>query len=65
MQFMLPSNKVCNYICGLSNKFFNFKAINVLVSCISYDKMFYTFAGSEISTILTSSCCVELKENIL
>ena len=42
--------------------FFNFKTIVVLFSSISYDKMFYTFAGSQISTIMTSDCCVELRE---
>ena len=45
---MLPSNKVCGYNCGFSNYFLNCKAIIVLFSSISYDKMFYTFAGSQI-----------------
>ena len=62
---MLPSNKVCGYNCGFSIKILNFKAIIVLFSSISYDKMFYTFAGSQISTIMTSGCCVELQENII
>ena len=43
---MLPSNKVCGNNCGFSNSFLNFKAIIVLFSSISYDKMFYIFAGS-------------------
>ena len=51
---MLPSNTVCGYTCGFSNYFLNFKAIIVLFSSISYDKMFYTLAGSQISTIMTS-----------
>ena len=62
---MLPSNKVCGYNCGFSNTFLNFKAIIVLFSSISYDKMFYTFAGSQISTIMTSDCSMELQENII
>ena len=45
---MLPSNKVCGYNCGFSNYFLNRKAIIVLFSSLSYDKMFYTFAGSQI-----------------
>ena len=45
---MLPSNKVCGCNCGFSNSFLNFKAIIVLFPSIFYDKMFYTFAGSQI-----------------
>ena len=59
---MFPSNKVCGYNCGFSNYFLNFKAIIVLFSSISYDKMFYTFAGSQISTIMTSGCSVESRK---
>ena len=43
----------------------NVKVIIVLFSSISYDKMFYTFAGSQISTIITSGCSMELQENII
>ena len=53
---MLPSNKVC----GL-----NFQAIIVLFSSISYDKIFYTFVGSQISTIMTSGCSVELQKHYI
>ena len=56
---MLPSNKLCGYNCGFSNKK-KFKAIIVLFSRKTYDKMFYTSAGSQISTIMTSGCIVEL-----
>ena len=51
---MLPSNKVCVYNCSFSNTFLNFTAIIVLFSSISCDKIFYTLAGSQISTIMTS-----------
>ena len=57
---MLPSNNVCGYNCGFSN----FKAIIVLFSSISYDKMFYTFAGSQISTIMTSGCSMDLQKTL-
>ena len=62
VQFMLPSNQVCGCDCGFSNKFLNFKAIIVLFSSISYDKMFYTFADTQISTMMTSGCSVELQK---
>ena len=62
---MLPSNKVCGYNCGFSNEFVHLKAIIVLFSSISYDKFFYTFAGSQISTIMTSGCSVELQKKII
>ena len=45
--------------------FLNFKAIIVLFSSISYDEMFYTFAGSQISTILTSGCSVEVQKHYI
>ena len=61
---MFPSNKVCGYNCGFSNSFLNFKAIIVLFPSIFYDKMFYTFAGSQISTIMTSGCSVELQKTL-
>ena len=64
MQFVLPSNKVCGCNCGFSNYFLNFKAIIVLFSSISYDKIFYTFAGSQISTIMTSGCSMELQKTL-
>ena len=56
---MLPSNKVCGYNCGFSNSFQNFKAI-----LFSYENMFYTFAGTQISTIMTSGCSVELRKKL-
>ena len=61
---MLLCNKVCGCKCGFNNYFFNFKAIIVLFSSISYDKMFYAFAGTQITTIMTSGCSVELRKTL-
>ena len=41
-----------------------FKVIIVLFSSISYDKMFYTLAGSQISTIMTSGGSMELHKTL-
>ena len=56
------ATKYAVIIVVLTINFFNFEAIIVLFSSISYDKMFYTLAGSQISTIMTPGCSVELQK---
>ena len=45
--------------------FLIFKAIIFLFSSISYDKMFYTFEGCQITTIMTSGYSMELQKHYI